>query len=960
VAPSEMFPRYGQKILLSGHPSADMSQQIIKFSQDGIITDMHDAMAKKDTKQISPQPEHHPDRTLSRDLIVSIILVVAAVFAMVVTFTYSYLSHKAELQSAETLKSFSDYLQDSLELSLWNMDEEGIQKICSSFFENALVEKLKVTDHEETVLFEKHREDPVPSATEKTVIMHGETIVGYLEIALNKQGFREKQRQFMWFSLITLAAVTLVLLVTLRIVLKVFLISPLKQLIQRTEQISQGEYDFVEFQAPQREIRTIASRFNTMADRIRRREKSLREVNRRLEKEIVEHRDAESALLSSQQELDSIIRSTPDVIYRLDTMGRFTFVSDAIRRYGVSPEELIGRTFLEYIREDDREIARNRINERGVGSRSTQRLAIHAFGDYANRQQNDPQAAQRDPVFLVDAEGLYVIGESDVKVFVGTQGIARDITEQRQMESARMESEDRLLLALDVSGAGIWQLDFKANSFRVDERIYALLGYSESVLAAGLGFIRQKTSPEAWEEIRLKFNRHVAGHAPMFDHEFKLQSSQGQWKWFHTKAKVVRYDKDGQPETMVGIIIDTSERKEYEAQREHLELKLQQAQKMEAIGTLAGGIAHDFNNILGAILGYSQLTQMHTADNARVQGYVGNIFKASERAKGLVEQILTFTRQGKSQKVPCDIAIVLKEVVKLLRASIPSTIEIVQKIPSNLGTVLADQTQIHQVLMNLCTNAAHAMEDRGGTLTVTLENRTVDERKAASGDDLSFGRYLQLSVSDTGAGMDKMVVDRIFDPYYTTKAVGEGTGMGLATVHGIVNDHDGRIFVESVPGEGSVFRVFFPVLENPAEVVSSQAVSYPRGTERILFVDDEELLVQVGVEMLNDLGYDAVGTTRALQALERFTSQPDEFDLVITDMTMPGMTGDQLAAKMLSHRPDIPVIICTGFSKRISSERESSLGIRAFLMKPVTVQELARTIREVLDQRDSPKLKVQR
>jgi PAS domain S-box-containing protein len=937
-----------------------MSHQIRIVFSDGIIKDMPEATPQMATVKISPRPEHRSGRTLSRDLIVSIILVVAVVFAMVVTFTYSYLSHRAAVQSAETLKSFSDYLQDALGLSLWHMDEEGIQKICGSFFENDLMEKLKVTGHQGKVVFEKYREGPAPEAAEKTAIVHGETVVGHLEIALNQQGFRERQRQFMWFSLITLAAVTLVLLVTLRIVLKVFLISPLNQLIQRSEQISQGKYDFVDFQAPQREIRTIVSRFNTMADRIRRREKSLIEVNRRLEKEIVEHRDAESALLSSQQELDSIIRSTPDVIYRLDTMGRFTFVSDAIRRYGVSPEELIGRTFLEYVREDDREIAKNRINERGVGSRSTQRLAIHAFGNYASRRHHGPQTAHRNPVFLVDAEGLYVSGESDVKVFVGTQGIARDITEQRQMESARMESEDRLLLALEVSGAGIWQLDLKANAFRVDERIYALLGYSESVLAEGLGFIREKTSPDAWEEIGLKFDRHVAGHAPMFDHEFKLQSSQGQWKWFHTKAKVVRHDKDGQPETMVGIIIDTSERKEYEAEREHLEMKLQQAQKMEAIGTLAGGIAHDFNNILGAILGYSQLTQMHTADNARVQGYVSNIFKASERAKGLVEQILTFTRQGKSQKVPCDIAIVLKEVVKLLRASIPSTIEIVQKIPSNLGTVLADQTQIHQVLMNLCTNAAHAMEARGGTLTVTLKNRVVEENTAAKADDLPRGRYLQLSVSDTGAGMDKAVVDRIFDPYYTTKAVGEGTGMGLATVHGIVNDHDGRIFVDSAPGEGSVFRVLFPVLENPAEAVSSQAASYPRGTERILFVDDEEPLVQLGVEMLNDLGYDAVGTTRARQALEQFNSRQDEFDLVITDMTMPDMTGDQLAAEILNQRPDIPIIICTGFSKRISSEMASSLGIRALLMKPVTVQKLARTIREVLDQRDSPKPKVQR
>ncbi|MBC2743762.1 MAG: PAS domain S-box protein [Desulfosarcina sp.] len=687
-----------------------------------------------------------------------------------------------------------------------------------------------------------------------------------------------------------------------------------------------------------------------MADWIQRRERSLKEVNQRLEKKIVERQDAESALLNSQQELDSIIRSTPDVIFRLDTMGRFTFVSDAIRRYGVTPDELIGQPLLDYIHEDSREAARYRINERHTGSRRTQRLAIHAFGDYSKRDKDNQQAVERDPVFLVDDEGLYISGESGLNVFVGTQGIARDITEQRKMESARMESEERLLLALDVSGAGIWQLDLISGAVRVDERIYALLGYGESELTEGLSFLREKTAPETWDAINLKFGRHVAGQAPMFDHEFKLQSSQGQWKWFHTKAKIVRHDKDGRPETMVGIIVDTSDRKEYEAERERMELKLQQAQKMEAIGNLAGGITHDFNNILGAIFGYTQLTQMHVADNPRVLGYVDNILKASERAKGLVEQILTFTRQGKSQKIPCDIAIVLKEVVKLLRASIPSTIDIVQKIPSNLGTVMADQTQIHQVLMNLCTNAAHAMEAGSGQLTVTLELLIIDKNTVATGDDLAPGRYLQLSVRDTGTGMEKAMADRIFEPYFTTKAVGEGTGMGLATVHGIVNDHGGRIFVESEPGEGSVFRVLFPVLENPAEEVASQPVSYPRGTERILFVDDEDLLVEVGVEMLKDLGYDAVGITRASQALETFKVRPDGFDLVVTDMTMPGMTGDDLAAQILHHRPNIPVIICTGFSKRMSSERASSLGIRALLMKPVTVQELSRTIREVLDQ----------
>ncbi len=887
-------------------------------------------------------------RTLYRDLIVSIVLVVAGVFTVVVTLTYGYLSHKAEAQSAETLKGFSTYLQDSLELPIWNIDEEGINKICLSFFENALVARLRVTDHEGRLLFDKQRDGYDQAVVEQTPILHGDALVGHLEVALNSKRFLEQQRQLMLLSIVILAAVVLVLAITLRIVLKVFLISPLDQLIKRTDQISRGEYEVVNLQAPQQEIRTIVARFNAMAEQIQRRERSLKQVNQRLEREIIDHRDAESALLNSREELNSIIRSTPDVIYRLDTVGRFTFVSDAIRRYGVTPGELIGKPFLDFVHEADREAVRDRINQRRTRG-GADRLAMRAFGDYCPSARVDSQVEEQDPVFLVDAEGLYVSGESGVKVFVGTQGIARDITEQRQMESARMESEDRLLLALDVSGAGIWQLDLKTGAILADDRITTLLGYREADLIDGLQFIRDKTSPDTWQAIRHKFKLHVDGTMPMFDHEFDLQSSQGQWRWFHTKAKVVRFDKDGAPETMVGIVIDTTDRKESEAERERLELKLQQAQKMEAIGTLAGGIAHDFNNILGAILGYAQLTQMHTVNDQRVQGYVGNIFKASERAKGLVEQILTFTRQGKSQKVPSDIAVVLKEVVKLLRATIPSTIEITQKIPSNLGTVLADQTQIHQVLMNLCTNAAHAMEASGGELSVTLDDCVVDAGGEGADDDLAPGRYLKLAVKDTGTGMKKSVMDRIFDPYYTTKAVGEGTGMGLATVHGIVNDHGGRVFVDSVHGQGSVFSVYFPVLENPAETSIKPTLAYPRGSERIIFVDDEDLLVEVGIEMLQDLGYDAVGTTRATQALETFKEKPEHFDLIITDMTMPGMTGDQLAEALLRIRPDIPIIICTGFSKRLSSVQASSLGIRAFLMKPVTVQELSKTVRDVLD-----------
>ena len=906
-----------------------------------------------DRKQSDLQQATVPSRrTLYRDLIISIVLVVAVVFAVVVSLAYGYLSHKAKVQTSATLSEFGDYLHSSLELPIWNIDEQGIHKICNSFFENTIVTRLQVTDHEGAVLFEKQRSASGTLIDRRDAITHNGAVVGYFQIALDPQFFLKQQRQLMWMGLSGLVLIVLVLAVTLRVVLQVFLLSPLNQLIKRTDQISRGEYDFSDLQAPQEEIRAIASRFNTMSDRIRSRERSLKRVNLRLEMEIEKHKDAQMALLNSQEELHSIIRSTPDVIYRLDTMGRFTFVSDAIRRYGVTPDELIGRPFLHYVHPDDAKIAADKVNQRDTGRHGTKRLAIRAFGNYSVAPSQADQTAEPDPVFLIDAEGLYVSGESEVKVFVGTQGIAKDITEQRQIESARLESEDRLLLALDVSGAGIWQLDLKTGSILVDERIATIMGYAQEDLIEGLPFIREKTAPKTWQAIENKFTRHVSGDAPMFDHEFQVQSSQGQWRWFHTKAKVVRYDTSGQPETMVGIVLDTSDKKESDAERERLEMKLQQAQKMEAIGTLAGGIAHDFNNILGAILGYAQLTQMKTVEDSKVQGYVDNIFKASERAKGLVEQILTFTRQGKSQKMPSDIATVLKEVVKLLRATIPSTIEIVQQTPSNLGTVMADQTQIHQVVMNLCTNAAHAMEAKGGRLTVRLENQVIKASPMAAEEDLLPGRYLKLSVGDTGAGMDKEVIDRIFDPYYTTKSVGEGTGMGLATVHGIVNDHGGRVFVESSLGEGSVFSVFLPVLEDPVAATPRLTDAYTRGTERILFVDDEALLVEVGVEMLKDLGYDARGATRPDRALEMFQQQPDAFDLVITDMTMPGMTGDQLAREMLTLRPQLPVIICTGFSKRVAAAQKSSPGIRALLLKPITVQELSRTVREVLDHPD--------
>jgi CheY-like chemotaxis protein len=321
------------------------------------------------------------------------------------------------------------------------------------------------------------------------------------------------------------------------------------------------------------------------------------------------------------------------------------------------------------------------------------------------------------------------------------------------------------------------------------------------------------------------------------------------------------------------------------------------------------------------------------------------------RAKDLVQQILIFSRQSKQEQKPLQMDSIVKEGLKLLRASIPTTIEIRPNIERERGMALGDPTQLYQVLVNLCVNAAHAMREKGGVLGVSLMNVDFDAASAQQ-PDLKPGPYLRLTVSDTGHGMERAVMQRIFDPYFTTKGPGEGTGMGLAVVHGIVKNHGGAITVDSEPGKGTAFHVYFPRMERGGGPEAEAAASVPTGSERILFVDDEKTLVDMVKQMIESLGYKAVGRTSSIEALEAFRAQPGQFDLVITDQTMPNMTGEMLTKELLRIRPDIPIILCTGYSELITEEKARALGIRKLLMKPVVRAELARIIRHVLDQKN--------
>jgi len=372
---------------------------------------------------------------------------------------------------------------------------------------------------------------------------------------------------------------------------------------------------------------------------------------------------------------------------------------------------------------------------------------------------------------------------------------------------------------------------------------------------------------------------------------------------------------------------------------------------MEAIGTLAGGIAHDFNNILGAVIGYAEMARDASPSGSDIAHDLDRVLEAGGRATDLVKQILAFSRQASTERVPLEPVHLLKEALKLLCPALPSTITIKQQLDTATRPILADPTQIHQIVMNLCTNAFHAMEQTGGILEITLKDCELSPHDLPPQSGAQAGKFVVLSISDTGPGIAPAIRDKIFEPYFTTKEVGKGTGMGLSIVHGIVTTMGGFITCEGELGKGTTFRVLFPAIER--EVVSDiQSVeTILSGKERILFIDDEEILAEMGKTMLERLGYKVTVRTSSIEALATFQNQPDQFDAVITDQTMPGITGIDLARRMLQLRSGIPIILCTGFSNLVNEEQAKAIGIKGFIMKPMSKKDIAQHLRMVLEDR---------
>jgi len=535
------------------------------------------------------------------------------------------------------------------------------------------------------------------------------------------------------------------------------------------------------------------------------------------------------------------------------------------------------------------------------------------------------------------------LSEESEKLRVANINLENEIEQRRQTEETLRESEERLNLLFENAPDGYFLIGLDGRFLNGNKNFEAILGYKRDELFG-------KTA----HEVNLFSSVQAQRAADLFSRTIRRLSSGPEELIFTRKdGREVIAEINAFPTRiknkiqLLAIARDITERKQSEKEKKQLEDKLNRAQKMEAIGTLAGGIAHDFNNILTAIIGFTEMALQDAGKGTTLERNLHAVRKAGYRAKDLVKRILTFSRYTDQELRPVQVNSIVNEVMKLIRATMPSTIEIKQNIESD-SAIMADPVQVHQVLMNLCTNAGHAMMKYGGVLEVSLTDVELDAAFLKEHPEMNPGHHIKLTVSDTGHGIFPENIDRIFDPYFTTKAHGEGTGLGLSVVHGIVKSYKGGITVMSKPGKGTTFDIFLPIIVVDPVLDEGSDEPLPTGKGRILFVDDEPSLAEVGTHMLESLGYEVVAMTSSTEALELFNAQPEKYDVVVTDMTMPVMTGEALAVEILKVRPDIPVILCTGFSHQMNKKKAIQLGIKAFIMKPFVLREIGLAVREAM------------
>jgi len=548
-------------------------------------------------------------------------------------------------------------------------------------------------------------------------------------------------------------------------------------------------------------------------------------------------------------------------------------------------------------------------------------------------------------------ERLEILVEKRVReLIIANEQLVMETDERKTVQKTLTESENRFRTMIEKSPLPMLITDSSQNIVFLNDKFIERFGYTlEDIGTADQWWMTAYPDPAYREKVRKSWETAV-NIAEATGKDINMQVCEILTKTREKKTCEVNMVPLG--DVSLIVMNDITDRIAVETQRMQLEKQLQQAQKMEAVGALAGGIAHDFNNILSPLIGFTELLKEDIPEASPLNESVDEILKASFRARDLVRQILSFSRQMDQEVMPIKLHPIVKETLLLSKAIIPTTITICNDIDRTCPAVLADATQIHQLVMNLITNAFHAMEETGGTLTVYLKHRELSPQETRD-LDLVPGQYICLGIKDTGVGMDENVLARIFDPYFTTKGITKGTGLGLSVVHGIVKNYMGEISVSSRIGEGTEFKVYLPAVQNEIEPEKVHVKSpLPKGKGRILLVDDEPHIIKIEKQMLERLGYEVIPMENPVETFELFSARPNHFDLVITDMTMPGITGDILAMKLMNIRPDLPIIICTGFSDQINHESAMQMGISALLMKPVLTSDLAHAVRNALKKTD--------
>lgn len=649
-------------------------------------------------------------------------------------------------------------------------------------------------------------------------------------------------------------------------------------------------------------------------------------------RDVTERKRMEKALIQAEARHRVLVDTIPDLIWLKDQNGVYLSCNRTFERFfGAKESEIIGKTDYDFVDKDLASFFRKndqKAMEAGQPSINEEELTFAENGYHGLFE------TIKTPMYDTDAS------------LIGVLGISRDISERKKAEIALHENEQRYKSAQRMGKVGNWEYDILQERFWGSDEAKRIYGFAPESKNFTTNEV-ENCIPER-ERVHQALIDLIDNNKP-YNIEFEIRPITGPPnKTLRSIAEVVR-DENGAPNKVVGVIQDITQHKIAEREKIELERQLKQAQKMEAIGTLAGGIAHDFNNILGAILGYAEMARDDCSSKSLIAKDLDQVIQASHRAKDLVKQILTFSHQEEIQKIPLQLASIVKEATKLLRSTLPTTITILQNIDPDINLILADPTQIHQILINVTTNAFHAMEDTGGTLTISLKNTALSQQDLISFPHCQPGHYVKLAIADTGKGVAPEIRERIFDPYFTTKETGKGTGLGLSIVHGIVKSYGGFITCHSRIGKGTDFNILFPALEEKIVSGTQPIETISTGTERILLIDDESMLAEMAGEMLSRLGYSVTVRTNSLEALNTFRNQPDAFDLVITDQTMPGMTGMDLSRRILQIRPDMIIILCTGFSTLISEEKAIALGIKGFAYKPLTKKGLANLIRQLLD-----------